>query len=257
MLDSFKNPDDLLKFCGITTPSEISLRGLCDVCDVKVEERILTDCEARIIGGKRGAVVSVQQGIMETRKRFCVGHELGHWMHDRGTPSFECTKSDIGNVNIQNQVEARANRYAADLLMPKKMFLKEARKFGVDFDAVGNLAKLFRTSINATALRLVKVGDLPAAFICTATDGTQKYAIRGADIPTSIRINKNLNSDSYASELMKTGKQYQNSQPVPADYWFFAKNADEFEVYEHSVKGFNGEIWTLLWWKDEEMLEEA
>lgn len=254
-MNCFKTPEELLHYCGITEPSEINLNGLCDVCDVTVKERTLKGCEARIIGGKNGAVVTVNEGLREVRRRFCIGHELGHWMHDRGTPTFKCTANDIGRINLSNQVEARANQYAADLLMPKKMFLKEARKFDVDFNAVGKLAKLFRTSIHATAIRLVTTGDLPAVFVCSSSDGNRKYYVSGSDIPSAIRINTKLHPDSYAVEVSRKRTPEKVSKPVPADYWVSAMYAYDYEVHEHSITGFNGDIWTLLWWKDEEMLE--
>lgn len=241
----------------MTEPHEIDLVGLCSICDVTVKERPLKGCEARIVGWDEKAVVTLTVDLHEARRRFCIGHELGHWMHDRGTPVFSCSSTDIGHADpIQRPVEARANQYAADLLMPKKMFLKEARKFDVDFNAVRKLADMFRTSINATAIRLVTTGDLPAAFICTTREGKQRYAVRGGDLPGSIRINKKINPESYASELIRTRKLHQCSKPVPADYWVSANNAYDHEIYEHSVRGFDGEVWTLLWWKDEEMLEE-
>ena len=119
----FKDPYDFLAYFGVSEPGDIRLNLLAKGCDAKVKYRNLTGCEASIVGVKNKATIFVTNAVSKERQRFCVGHELGHWMLDRGKPRFSCQKSDIGGHNmVQKSIEARANRYAADLLMPEFLF---------------------------------------------------------------------------------------------------------------------------------------
>ena len=57
-------------------------------------------------------------------------------MRDRGKVGFSCTEQMLigewGSVNV----ERGANEYAADLLMPEEMFMKEARNEPITFETV-------------------------------------------------------------------------------------------------------------------------
>jgi len=50
------------------------------------------------------------------------GHELGHWMYDRGKASFSCEERQFIQDWSRNNPESCANRYASDLLLPIPIF---------------------------------------------------------------------------------------------------------------------------------------
>src|SRR5207237_746269 len=77
----------------------------------------LTGCEARIVGMAARAIITVNEASSPGRRRFSIGHELGHWMHDRGTAAFACEETKLSGpwAGLTDR-EPRANRYAADLL---------------------------------------------------------------------------------------------------------------------------------------------
>jgi len=78
--------------------------------------------EARILGNEDRAIITVNSESPTGRKRFSAGHELGHWMRDRGKVGFSCTEQVmVGEWGLVT-TERAANEYAADLLLPAEMF---------------------------------------------------------------------------------------------------------------------------------------
>lgn len=94
----------------------------------------------------------VDRSEPSVRQRFTAAHELGH---------FVLHRSQIGGVlqdnyllraeGMSNSQEAEANRFAADLLMPREL-ISEAISSGTT--DVASLAKLFKVSEIAMSIRL-------------------------------------------------------------------------------------------------------
>ena len=114
------------------------------------------------------------------------GHELGHWIHDRGTAAFACDAETVsGPWDELLNLEARANRYAANLLLPTKMFTPRAARRPMLFQTVRALATTFETSITATAIRLVEHGAFPAMLVCNDKTG-RRWFVRGPEVPPGL-----------------------------------------------------------------------
>jgi len=73
------------------------------------------------------AIITVDAGTRRARQRFSAGHELGHWMYDRGRIAQACTEGNLMRDWHEGSRERRANRYAAELLLPARMFTPRAR----------------------------------------------------------------------------------------------------------------------------------
>jgi hypothetical protein len=101
--------ETILKRLGITDPREIDLEAIAWHLGAHIRYRPLEHCEARIVGHADRAVITVNSRSGRRRKRFSIGHELGHWHHDRGRLLF-CQAADIGRA---------ADRFASNLLMPE------------------------------------------------------------------------------------------------------------------------------------------
>jgi Zn-dependent peptidase ImmA (M78 family) len=99
-------------------------------------------------GDKDRAIITIDEDCPRPRQRFSAGHELGHWMKDRGQVAFQCQdKTFVKEWSAENP-ETRANRYASDLLLPGKMFRASASKRPIIFETVKDLSKLFCTSLS-------------------------------------------------------------------------------------------------------------
>ncbi|OYZ98238.1 MAG: hypothetical protein B7X99_12165, partial [Rhizobiales bacterium 17-65-6] len=149
----------LLIELGVDDPREIDLEAIAWDAGAEVRYAPLDSCEARIIGFGNRAIITVKESAIQTRKRFSVGHELGHWKYHRGR-SFVCRSDDIGNrrKGDANDPERIADAYSADLLMPAFMVGPRARKLErFTFEAVDQLRDEFQVSREAMASRLLDI----------------------------------------------------------------------------------------------------
>src|SRR6478672_7270291 len=106
----------ILILLGVTEPADIDLEAIAWDQGAVVNCRPLDGSEATIIGTQRRAVITVNSRSSPERRRFSLGHELGHWHHHRGQLLF-CNKSDVANfANDALNPERHADAFASDLI---------------------------------------------------------------------------------------------------------------------------------------------
>lgn len=253
----YRSPETLLYELGITEPHEIDVEAIAYHCGAIVNYRHLDGCSARIIGYGDRAAISVDANSIHRRQRFSIGHELGHWERDRGKAVYLCQNSDFRSLRNQGQSpEARANEFAADLLMPAFMFKPASRNRPMTFNSVEELASLFDTSRTATAIRFVRMGSYPAMVICYGIEGRRWYQA-GPDVPHFFYPKKELSHDTDAFDLLFG--RVSNTRPRMADSasWIDHRDSYRYNIHEHSIKISDDEILTMLWWKDESQIVDT
>ena len=72
---------------------------------------------------KTEGVIVINSEARHERRRFTLGHELGHFMIPRHGHKMQCSKSDLA-MSTSVAIEAEANLFAAELLMPKRLLSK-------------------------------------------------------------------------------------------------------------------------------------
>lgn len=253
---TLSHAEHLLQSLGITEPKEIDLKAIALYCGATVKERVLQGCEAQIIGHGNRAIININSAASSERKRFSIGHELGHWKYDRGK-SFICRTDDIGNQSYsQNNPERIADAYSSDLLMPAYIFKGMTDHAGSpNWDIIKDLSGKFQTSLTATALRYIKYSPTPTMLVCHAQNG-RKWFSRGQDVPESLFPRSDLDADSYAMDVLYQRTVQARPNLIGADAWFDKRDADRYELHEQSISIYSGQILTLLSWKDTSMLEK-
>jgi len=251
--------EELLQSLGITEPSEIDLEAVAWSQGAEIKYRNLDGCEARILGVGDKAVISIDNRVIDRRKRFSIGHELGHWHHHRGK-SFACRTEDIGNyagINAVSEAEKVADKYSANLLLPVYIFTGIAREYTQPtFDTIFSIADVFDVSKTCTAIRYVEHGHFPCMLVCYTQAG-RKWFRRNKDVPRKLFPHDQLDHESEAFEVLYGAKGKTKRVMSPGDAWFNWRMADRFEVWEETVQLIEGETLTLLTWKNEKMLDEA
>ena len=111
----------------------------------------------------RAYEIWVRRDESESRRRFSVAHEVGHWvLHvPAAAQAVFCRRGDVlPDVDeAALRRERAANRFAAELLMPEGSVRAEAERVGPDPNA---LAERFAVSPIAMAFRLVNLSYLEA-----------------------------------------------------------------------------------------------
>ena len=113
----------------------VDVVGLCRDLGIEVHEAWLeNEISGELVSKDNGAYqINVNASHAETRKRFTIAHELGHFIYHRdligtGIDDDRAYRStDVGryhNINIGPRQETEANKFAANLLMPKELILE-------------------------------------------------------------------------------------------------------------------------------------
>jgi len=247
-------PDKILKDLGISTPEDIDIEAIAQYCHATVIPQKLHGSAARILGFGNHAFITVDSGSSRPRQRFSAAHELGHWMLDRGKlANFVCTeKNFINDWNFDNP-ERRANRYAANLLMPQFIFQPLAKDKEITFRTVIDLCKKFETSITATAIRLVELGSFPAIVVCNNKKG-RLWAYRGNDVPNVIQIRESPSGYTDAYDLLHGKVSSASPGETQASDWITHSRSRNYSIHEDSIKINDELVLSLLWWKNEKQL---
>lgn len=199
-------------------------------------------------------IITINSLELAERQRFTVCHEIAHIVlglpsqHDK-LPSWSYAKRDINEV--------MCDTFAAELLMPYKMFKDKIPKDEPSADVIEFLAAEFQTSFPAAASRYATLIDISCAFV-TMEGGYVRYAARStalrnarARIPSKSVIPKG----SVAHRLRSESKKLSETNEIAQDIWFedWEKGLDLWEMSRHYPR-FDTTL-SLLWFSEEDLSE--
>lgn len=175
----------------IPVPVEQIARML-DITDIRplemegFEGGLITDRD------KSQGVILVNHASPRQRRRFSIGHELGHFLCPTHVPKddagFRCTPANMRQAFAPRtdraaQMEVEANRFSALLLLPLPHFRKMIRKrSSADIRHIIELARDYDVSKEATARRYVEIHDEPCAVIVSRHGRVLRF-YRGQGFP--------------------------------------------------------------------------
>lgn len=250
---SYRPALSILQELGISEPEDLHIEAIAQYCGATIVYEPLKGCEARLIGYGDRAIITVNRDSSLRRQRFSAGHELGHWMRDRGKIAFVCAASTFALEWSDDNPERRANGYAAGLLLPEFMFRPLAQNQEITFLTVERLANRFRTSMTATAIRLVEQGSFPAMIACSEL-GRRRWFLRGPAVPEDLWPFTEPGRDTVAYDLLRTSAEPPGPVDVGADGWIDHPDSYRYRLREDSIRVPPNLVLTLLWWKDESQI---
>ena len=158
------------------------------------------------------------------------------------------------NFASTGTLEKEADTFASHLLMPAGMFNDAIKPYGQpNFKQLGDVAAAFDTSLTATALRLVGVDTLPAIIACYTRNGLRWHA-RAKHVPPRWYLKDKVDEDSFAYDLIFSGKECRALGKQSADAWFTNDDAGRYEVLEQCTPLRGEEVLVLLYLADSKML---
>ncbi len=232
---------------GVTEPADIDLEAVAWDRGAIVNYRQLDGAEATIIGTQRRAVITVNSRSLPERRRFSLGHELGHWHHHRGQLLF-CDKRDVANfANDALNPERHADAFASDLILPNYLLDPRLRKWKrVTLALARELADEFCASLTATLFKVTLSNHFPMAIVCH--NKVKRHWFERAPMiqPWWFPL-RELDRQTFAADMLFSGAAEQNfPRKMPADAWFDFKGADRLEVEEQSFLLPDEQILTVL-----------
>lgn len=253
MLNSIQTPEQILADLGIRDPDDLDVEAIAEHCGATIWYRPLYGCEARIIGFHDRAIIAINANSPRARQRFSGGHELGHWMCDRGQVGFRCDHGDYLKGLWAANPETRANRFASDLLLPTGMFQPRARGLPVTFASVRKLADTFQMSLTATAIRLVEYGGLPSMLVHNSSQ-KREWFVASAGVSGRLWPVARPEEGSTAFSLLTNATEGKGPIDVRCDHWINHPRAEHYWIKEDSLRLKEGTVLSLLWWEDEKQL---
>lgn len=173
----------------------VPIREIAAAVDIQeIREEELENFEGALVAleDKSTGSILVRQDRPEKRKRYTIGHELGHylnpWHHPATADGFRCTARDIAaerftKADRATQMEVEANQFAAELLMPPRLFGRRVKRLsGVDIEQIIKLSDDFLVSREAVARRFIQYANEPLAVIFSK-DGAIRYTKKHEDFP--------------------------------------------------------------------------
>jgi Zn-dependent peptidase ImmA (M78 family) len=251
---SVPNPDHILNELGIRDPEDLDVEAIAEYCGATIKYKLLQGCEARILGYKDRAIITVNSTSPRERQRFSAGHELGHWIRDRGQVAFQCEDKNFTRdwSTSVNNPETRANRFASDLLLPSSMFRPRSRGLPVVFASVKELAAAFRMSLTATAIRFVTDGWLPSMLVAN-TDEERAWFVASPEISRRFWPLDRPGNGTIARAL-QIGGNAASPGDVKCSEWISHPMAHKYWIKEDSFMLRDRTVLSLLWWEDERQL---
>jgi Zn-dependent peptidase ImmA (M78 family) len=240
---------ELLDQYSITDPG-FDIEDLAEAERLEVRRGELKNIDAWLVrkpGG--GGIIRLREDTPEAgRVRFSIAHEIGHWLlHPGLSQGFLCTAADMVDY-ARSPEEAEANRFAANLLMPKSWIPAATWKKDPEFNVTAGLAKDFKTTLTAATRRYVELAT-HAVVLVFSQNGTIHWSLKSPRAK-SLFLERAVSvpANSLTRECIDQGENAGAGQVEP-DAWFPDWHFDDdSEVFEDvRISTTYGWAMTILW----------
>jgi hypothetical protein len=202
----------------------------------------------RLPNGKLKICVNKDQ--KPRRQRFSVCHEVAHAVlgiePDHTSPGWSYSRRPPGEI--------ACDAFAAELLLPYKLFKPRVDASDLGFAAIRDLAEEFDASLMATGSRFATFSSDPCAFLLSE-GGKVRYCARSASLREArawIAPGSPLPAGSLSAQVRAGGGQSGPDDADPDD-WF--TNWDRDGSLREDVRHFPkwDQTLTFLWFDDEDL----
>jgi hypothetical protein len=191
----------------------------------------------RALDGPKG-IIAINSRIREySRKRFAIGHEIGHYLiphHQRLENVCRADSIERWHSSVA-QAEREANDFAAELLLPRKLVSLRFNLNDPSLHRIRQVANEFSTSLTATTYRFVELTDKPCCLVWSEHSRVRWFVPSGAfRIP--LPVPELPSPQSMAFKLFAGQRVSDDFVEVPRDAWLDRWNAHRVRrVLEHSI----------------------
>jgi Zn-dependent peptidase ImmA (M78 family) len=138
----------------------------------EIQKANLEDTSGLLLKFHDGYVIKVNQDHYQVRQNFSCAHEIGHILFNDLKLEDYVRTIEYRTSNIQKTMEIRSrareglcDAAAAELLMPKSVFIKCLSTFGLSITSIEYLAQTFQVSVQAVTNRISEVNIEPCVAI--------------------------------------------------------------------------------------------
>lgn len=249
------NARELLAATFVSGPGDIDLNALAfKAGKLTIEQGGLEGADGRIVAdGKNGGKIRVKSDLSPERFRFTVAHEIGHSrLHAGGFIDRTDSNKTFGIWNDTSE-EAEANTFAAELLLPKDLFVPRIRGKSPSIKLLETVAEEFRTSRLATAVQYIHYTNEVVALV-VSHGWNIEWSRKTKEFWPKIKTGR-VSKDSAAGEKL-AGIRSDSGKMVltPAYAWLEGfDNSSNKDIKEDSLYlDYYDRTITLLWWDDDD-----
>ena len=231
-------------------PMAVPLEDLCRDLDIaSIDEVHTCGFEAALVmdANKAAGGILVAAGRTRQRRRYSIGHELGHFLIPTHMPrpghGFECSLDDFHLLDAREQdrrkrIEAEANRFAAALLMPKHRIRASTASRVPGLGEIVRLASEFDVSKEAMARAYVDAHREPTAVVIVQHGRIQRMYRDQADFPwLAPRIGHAVPVGSIAHAHQVKVAELTGFEDCEPDVWFNERDARRVDVLTEQLLG--------------------
>ncbi len=192
----------------------------------------------RTRGTRRWAILLNEKIRNTRRQRFTLAHELGHFMCHRELR--DCFGDSEETLNdFRDGIETEANIFASWLLMPANLIRKEFAHSTWNTDTLCEMGNRFDCSLQASALRYVRLSTKPIAFV-VSRDGFILWACKsdsapfmvryafGDELPEGSQARKNHGNDGACSSHQAVGTVWNERYPA-VESWYSDRSGNGYQ----------------------------
>jgi Zn-dependent peptidase ImmA (M78 family) len=217
----------------------------------RIAEADLGKASGLLLKMRSGYLIKVNQNHHPVRKSFSCAHEIGHILFnelklERYVQNIEYrTYNPQGETRIRSKVrEHLCDAVATELLMPEQVFLEYLSSYGLSVNSVEQLAKVFRVSIPATAIRIAEISERPCIAVLWKDSSKYKpktlraawYTGPGKELSMSSRYSPVTKQVEGTSSIYKA---YLNDNTVISHQLFKSGNLNKNCRVESKRFGYN------------------
>jgi hypothetical protein len=222
-----------------------------EVVEMRSADPGFTACLMRAPDGGGGGLIALAPGQSEGRKRFSIAHELGHYHIPSHQKSGQLPCS-VGDLLVRESdakiIEWEANDFAAEVLMPRRLFSADASGRTPSFSSVYELAspEWYHVSVTAAAWRFVQTTEDSCALV-VVTDGVVEWVARSKSFRYWLEQGFKPNADTMAAAAIRGDGVVPHPERVPYHSWS-DEVPPEVELFEstHAIP-HTRQILSMVW----------
>lgn len=244
---------NFLKEIGWVKPGDLSLEEMLNFKGAHIRECNLENCEGRVVQHRENSIIRINTNITEGKRNFVLAHELGHLvLHANLMPVFTDTLQTLSDWYKKGPHESEANVFATELLMPQDLFKNMVKGKKLNIQLIQDVASYFNTSLTATFLRYLVLGDFPL-MVVFIDNGLIEWKHASQDFPFPYLPLKNkVPVYTVAGDFFYNGIRF-SDRPEKVDVieWFpedhSAQKLSTWQIYEQCFQVSKNGIISCLW----------
>ena len=176
---------EVINYLGLDSFDKLDLPIICWAYNLLVREDVIYGADAWLVHAGQVGVARVRESIpYEGQKRFAIAHELGHWLLHKDITQAHLDGPEQLSDYKKSPIDIEANAFAAELLMPRDLFLAQFNDNTLDLKEIYALASHIGVGPTAALMRLLKLSRANAVMVAHK-DGIANWYVRadGCQLP--------------------------------------------------------------------------